>query len=290
VTLVALLAALGLPGVAQAHPLGNFTVNHVTTIRVSSDRVDLRYVLDQAEIPTFQERGEPRGAVLAAKLREIRARLVLSADGRRVPLRVLPGARITMPPGQGGLPTTRVEVSLSAAVDARGRVHLRDETFPDRVGWKAIVAAPGRATAVRSTAPSGDPTGGLRSYPKDLISSPLDVRSASLDVRPGDGTLVAPRSPGGEPATISDRSGDGFAGVFGDAAAGRGALLFLLLAAFAWGAFHALSPGHGKAMVAAYLVGTRGTTRHALALGATVTVTHTIGVFALGLVTLALSQ
>jgi nickel/cobalt transporter (NicO) family protein len=143
---------------------------------------------------------------------------------------------------------------------------------------------------VRSTAPSGDPTGGLRSYPKDLISSPLDMRSASLDVRPGDGTLVAPRSPGGEPATTSDRSGDGFAGVFGDAAAGRGALLFLLLAAFAWGAFHALSPGHGKAMVAAYLVGTRGTTRHALALGATVTVTHTIGVFALGLVTLALSQ
>jgi ABC-type nickel/cobalt efflux system permease component RcnA len=53
---------------------------------------------------------------------------------------------------------------------------------------------------------------------------------------------------------------------------------------------HALSPGHGKAMVAAYLVGTRGTARHAVALGLTVTVTHTIGVFALGLVTLSLSQ
>jgi nickel/cobalt transporter (NicO) family protein len=53
---------------------------------------------------------------------------------------------------------------------------------------------------------------------------------------------------------------------------------------------HALSPGHGKAMVAAYLVGTRGKPWHAIALGATVTVTHTIGVFALGLVTLALSQ
>ena len=52
---------------------------------------------------------------------------------------------------------------------------------------------------------------------------------------------------------------------------------------------HALSPGHGKAMVAAYLVGTRGTARHAVALGLTVTVTHTIGVFALGVVTLGLS-
>ena len=65
--------------------------------------------------------------------------------------------------------------------------------------------------------------------------------------------------------------------------------LLLLLAAFGWGAVHALSPGHGKAMVAAYLVGTRGTARHALALGLTVTITHTIGVFALGAVALALS-
>src|SRR5439155_18511220 len=75
-----------------------------------------------------------------------------------------------------------------------------------------------------------------------------------------------------------------------DAASGRGVLLLFLLAAFGWGALHALSPGHGKTMVAAYLVGTRGTARHAVALGATVTVTHTIGVFALGVVTLALSQ
>ena len=64
----------------------------------------------------------------------------------------------------------------------------------------------------------------------------------------------------------------------------------MLLAAFGWGALHALSPGHGKAMVAAYLVGTRGAPRHAVALGGIVTVTHTIGVFALGLVTLLLSQ
>jgi len=67
-------------------------------------------------------------------------------------------------------------------------------------------------------------------------------------------------------------------------------LVLLLLAAFGWGALHALSPGHGKSMVAAYLVGTRGTARHAVALGVTVTVAHTAGVFALGLVTLALSQ
>ena len=88
----------------------------------------------------------------------------------------------------------------------------------------------------------------------------------------------------------TDRGGGGFARLFAHAASGRGVLVLFLLAAFGWGALHALSPGHGKAMVAAYLVGTRGTARQAVLLGATVTVTHTIGVFALGFVTLALSS
>ncbi len=59
-----------------------------------------------------------------------------------------------------------------------------------------------------------------------------------------------------------------------------------MLAAIALGALHALSPGHGKAVMAGYLVGTRGTARHAVSLGLTITVTHTAGVFLLGLVTL----
>jgi ABC-type nickel/cobalt efflux system permease component RcnA len=143
---------------------------------------------------------------------------------------------------------------------------------------------------VRSSAPSGDPTGGLRRYPQDSLSSPLDQRTATLTARAGNGRLTAPHGPGGRAETTGNRADDGFAGVFADAASGHGVLIFLLLAAMAWGAVHALSPGHGKTMVAAYLVGTRGTARHALALGATVTVTHTAGVFALGLVTLALSQ
>jgi ABC-type nickel/cobalt efflux system permease component RcnA len=134
--------------------------------------------------------------------------------------------------------------------------------------------------------PAGDPTNGLRTYPEDLLESPSDVRSASFGVEPGSGTVQAPDGPRVE---VSGED-HGFADVFSDAASGEGVLILLLLSAFAWGAIHALSPGHGKAMVAAYLVGTRGTPRHAVALGATVTVTHTIGVFALGAVALLLSQ
>jgi nickel/cobalt transporter (NicO) family protein len=283
------VVALGLlvPATAGAHPLGNFSVNHLVTVSVSSNRVDLRYMLDQAEIPTFQERDLPRAEVLARKQGEVKRALHLTVDGHAVPL-VQGLGKLSAPPGQGGLPLTRLELSLSAAVHTPRSVRVDDETFPDRVGWKAVVAQPGKGTAVRSTAPSGDPTDGLRHYPKDMLSSPLAKRTAMFTVTPGTGTLTAPKAVGGP--TTTDRSGDGFAGVFADAAAGKGALLLLILTAFGWGAIHALSPGHGKTMVAAYLVGTRGTAKHALGLGATVTITHTIGVFALGLVALLLAQ
>jgi nickel/cobalt transporter (NicO) family protein len=289
IALAVALLALSAPG-ALAHPLGNFSINHLERVKVSSERVEVEYILDQAEIPTFQERGLPPSEVLRRKRDEVARGLALSVDGRRVPLAFGRGAAISFPPGQGGLRLTRVVLPLSARVAHPRAVTLHDGTFGGRIGWKAIVAQPGSGTAVRSSVPSGDPTDGLRSYPQDMLASPLDQRDARLSVRPGDGTLVAPNAPGGSDATTRNRSGDGLAGVFERAAEGRGVVVFFLLAAFGWGAIHALSPGHGKAMVAAYLVGTRGTARHALALGATVTVTHTIGVFALGVVTLLLSH
>jgi len=289
--LLALVAlALLLPAGASAHPLGNFSINHLDRLKVSSGRVDVTYILDQAEIPTFQERGLPPSVVLARKKAEVERGLALTVNGARVPLAFAGPGQISFPPGQGGLKLTRVVLPLFARVTQPGSVQLHDGTFPGRIGWKAIVAQPGSGTDVRSSVPSGDPTNGLRSYPQDMLKSPLNQRDATLSVKPGDGSLTAPRAVGAGEATTHNRSGDGFAGVFADAAAGRGVLVFFLLAAFAWGAMHALSPGHGKTMVAAYLVGTRGTARHAVALGATVTITHTIGVFALGVVTLLLSQ
>jgi nickel/cobalt transporter (NicO) family protein len=293
--LVALAAGLGVAGLsagaAAAHPLGNFSVNHLDVVRVSADRLDVRYILDQAEIPTFRQRDLSPTQVLD-RTRAIVARgVTVTAGGRRVPLRLAPGGRISFPMGAGGLHTTRIELLLSARRAGRGGVVVRDATFPGRVGWRAVVVRPGRGTAVHSSVPSADPTRGLRVYPKAVLSSPADRAVARLDVETGRGTVSAPRLDGDGVATVRGHdAGDGFAGIFADASAGRGVLVFLLLAAFGWGAVHALSPGHGKAMVAAYLVGTRGRARHAVALGLTVTVTHTIGVFALGVVTLALSQ
>jgi nickel/cobalt transporter (NicO) family protein len=287
--LVAIAGLALLAPAAMAHPLGNFSINHVSTVKISKDRVDVLYVLDEAEIPTTEQRDNSRAEIVRSKQKELRENLSLEVDGRRVPLRLL-DPRLSFPEGQAGLDTTRFEQPLRASVSGAARVELHDETFPGRVGWKAIVVEPGEGTAVRSTAPSGDPTNALRRYPEDLLDSPLDRRSAAFTVQPGDGTLVAPRAEGEKTVTTRDASGQRFAGVFEDAAAGHSVLVVLLLLAFGWGALHALSPGHGKAMVAAYLIGTRGAARHAVWLGITVTITHTIGVFALGLLTLALSQ
>jgi nickel/cobalt transporter (NicO) family protein len=314
---LAFLALALLPATAAAHPLGNFSVNHLTEVSISSGRVDVTYVLDQAEIPTFQQRGQSAADVLARTRAEVERGLVVTADGRQVPLRPAGRPSLIRPAGEGGLRTTRVELALTAAVSAR-RVSVRDGTFPGRVGWRAIVARPGDGTAVRSSAPVGDPTDRLRRYPDDLLESPADLRAATFAVAPGDGTVAAPdgtravggddagAAPGGTRAGEGDDAGDrGAAGTaptedrgggdaltraFESAAAGEGVLVLLLFTAFAWGALHALSPGHGKAMVAAYLVGARGTARHAVALGATVTITHTAGVFALGAVALGLSE
>jgi nickel/cobalt exporter len=284
------VAVLALAAPAGAHPLGNFSINHIDVVRVGSERVDIRYILDQAEIPTFQERDLRPAAVLARKRAVVARGVRLTVGGRPIALALARGGRIGFPMGQGGLRTTRVELLLSARTRARGAVVVRDETYRGRVGWHAVVVRPGAGTAVRSDLPSADPTHGLRVYPTALLSTPAHRSVAHLQVRSGAGTVTAPRlDAAGLQTSRGHASGDGLAGIFSDAASGRGVLLFLLLAAFGWGAVHALSPGHGKAMVAAYLVGTRGTTRHALGLGLTVTVTHTIGVFALGLVTLALS-
>ena len=68
------------------------------------------------------------------------------------------------------------------------------------------------------------------------------------------------------------------------------AVVIALLVAAALGALHALEPGHGKTVVAAYLVGSRGTARHALILGLIVTASHTAGVYLLGAVTFFASQ
>jgi nickel/cobalt transporter (NicO) family protein len=303
--LLAAAAGIGLVATAppaDAHPLGNFSVNHLSQVRISHDAAEVDYVLDQAEIPTFQEtrrydadgsgaiEGPERAPFLNRKLDEIAPDLELTVDGRAVPLSQPRDSTLEFPPGQVGLTLTRVETSFDADLPPGARrVELRDDTYGDRVGWKAIQVLPGEETDVRSSVPATDPTDGLRAYPEDLLESPADIREASFAVSDGSGAVTAPDGPDSQGAT-TDRALDGFAGALTSGSTEGWLIVFLLAAAFGWGALHALSPGHGKAMVAGYLVGSRGTPRDAAILGLTATATHTVAVFALGLVTLLAAQ
>jgi ABC-type nickel/cobalt efflux system permease component RcnA len=292
-------AALALPAVASAHPLGNFTTNHFTRIEAAGDRVYVTYVLDLAEIPTFQERGTVKRLGEAAYGRklagDIRRQLALTVDGRPAALQRL-DQEVGFPRGAAGLRTTRLEALYATGSLAHepARIEYRDATFPGRLGWREVVVqARDGARLTSSSAPDSSTSDELRAYPKDLLSDPLDVRTATLAVEPG-------TSPGAPPALstgavdsaahVAGASETGFAALISQRDLGAGVIALSLLIALFWGAAHALTPGHGKAIVAAYMVGSRGTARHALLLGLTVTVTHTAGVFALGLVTLGLSE
>jgi ABC-type nickel/cobalt efflux system permease component RcnA len=268
-------------GRAGAHPLGNFTINHYAGIEVAGSDVYVRYALDVAEIPTYQLGPEIRRPGYAARFAR---NLVLRLDGRRVLLRVV-DHRTSTRPGAGGLDTLRLDVVYRAL--GRGtRLSFEDTSFADRIGWREVtIAASGGGKVVSADVPAASASDELRAYPSDLLRSPLSVTSA-------DGTVELGASPGTPPtigAVGAPHARGGFESLVAQGELSVGVLLVSLLIAAFWGAAHALTPGHGKAMVAAYLVGTRGTPRHAVLLGGTVTVAHTAGVFALGLVTLGLS-
>ena len=296
---VAAVGALALPSLASAHPLGNFTINHYSRVQPSGDRVYVLYVLDMAEIPTFRER-QTMGTsenYAAATSRRIARQLELALDGERLPLTPVEHA-IALAPGVGGLKTLRFQVVLRTDRITRGNAPLslsyHDTTFSGRIGWKEVVVAPaGDAVVTSSSAPSESISGELLAYPKNLLQSPSDVTAATASFEPGTSAgpvpLLASPSSLAQRVSVRTPTDGGFASLIAERDLSVGFVLLSLVIALFWGAAHAFSPGHGKAIVAGYLVGTRGRVRDAVMLGAIVTVTHTAGVFALGGVTLLLS-
>ena len=293
------------PSLIIAHPLGNFSINRYSRIEVERDAIHVWYVLDLAEIPTFQELpsvdlnhdgqidDEERRQHAVKMTHSILQLLSLSVDDRQAPLQSISN-RIEILPGQGGLQTLRVTIHLltplSLSAVSTARVKYRDDVYPGRLGWKEIVARAVNGVVLQnSTVPTEDVSEELRQYPTDMLSSPLQVTTAQFELKPA-AFVSTQEAVASSDTRASQRPRVGFAGLITETELTWSFILFALLAAMFWGGAHALSPGHGKTVVAAYLVGSRGTAKHAIFLGATVTITHTIGVFALGLVTLFASQ
>jgi high-affinity nickel-transport protein len=359
--------AIVAPQNVLAHPMGNFSINRYAGISVEPGFIEVRYLIDMAEIPTYQEmqssgivpkEGDPSlAAYLGKKAQMLAAGLALLVNGKPLSLQLV-SQEVIFPAGAGGLPTMKLGFVYRAALGnlspgAPWVVQYRDDNFEGHAGWKEIVVSAERGIDLSvSPALTADRSAQLSNYPTDLLSSPpqdleasfrfsesLSVehntmaadKDRSMQVPPavsgpvkshagqiGSSKNVQAHVPSAEstetetaiePAAAKLPRSAGVSSAatqlhanlqptlrnkFTELVSTRNlSLWFLFSAAFiaaGLGAFHALEPGHGKTIVAAYLVGSRGTARHAVFLGIIVTAAHTAGVYLLGAVTLYASK
>ena len=276
---------------AAAHPLGNFTINHLAKVTPQRSALYVRYVLDIAEIPTFQ-------IMHAGATSDVWSQQQLDEWGDREVAVVLDGFHITVDgsplrlvatvhherlrPGAGGLPILYWTCDLSAPINpGMHRISIDDSVYAERrIGWKDIIVSP----------PQSEPTHELLHYPNALIGSPRRVSALTFDL-----------TASGQARTIVVQTGDPVALNASNSIVRSNALtdmftsnnrtplfIFLtILVAFALGALHAIEPGHGKALLAFTLVGSRATVKQAMILAASLTFAHTIGVIILGAVLLS---
>ncbi|MFF1403472.1 nickel transporter [Streptomyces sp. NPDC058294] len=298
--LLAVCALALLPaGTASAHPLGNFTVNRYDGLVAAPGQLRVDHVEDLAEIPATQAGPDIERLGLGGWARQRCARAAadsaLTVDGRTTALTAARGTARPRP-GQAGLRTLRVECRLTAALPRAGTVTLRfhGAGAAGGPGWREITARGDRMTLTATDVPRTSVSHELTTYPKDLLSSPADTATASVRLRPGGpalaGDAARQETPG---AGVLPRGADRWTRALDDLVARRdltvGFAALALLIAVALGALHALAPGHGKTLMAASAAarGGRARLRDVLPLAASVTVTHTLGVVALGLLVTA---
>ena len=293
---------------AWAHPLGNFSVNHYSRIELTPTQAQIFYVLDEAEIPTFQLKKKidtngdnqvdaaEQQVFVASRVEELRKGVTLQVNGTAIPLQArAPEMRFS--PGQGGLETSRLSFWLDGALPALGKapasIEFKNTNEVDRLGWREIVLRAKDGVAVTDANVSDkDVSNELRIYPEDMLSNPLKQTDATFKMTAtgGASSVAGGATTSAVPVFGNTSTSSQLAGLINYRDLTPQVIALSLLTAFGLGALHALEPGHGKSVAAAYLVGTRATPRHAVLLGTTVTITHTFSVFLLGLVTLFLSS
>jgi nickel/cobalt exporter len=302
---IAIISVFALPGLVLAHPLGDFAISRYSRLALDVDHIRLLYVVDMAEIPTFQERPfidaddddtlspEELESYLTRQVAELQANLNLEVDGVPASLS-LQEQSLEFVPGDGGLDTMRISASFVAPLTSQEvawQIDYHDANFADRVGWQEVVVqANSDVVLLESTAPTEDLSQELRNYPEDIQQ--LTTSSATFRFEPkalSGGTktsITVPARTRKTDQSLMAGEDTEFSALINSSLSTPSAVLVVLLAAFGWGAAHAFTPGHGKTIVAAYLVGSRGTVTHALFLGLTTTLTHTAGVFVVGFLTL----
>src|SRR6185503_4501320 len=245
----ALWLAFALPTAAWAHPLGNFTINHYAGLHVAHQELTVDYVLDMAEIPAFQEialfdangNGQPDVAESstyhAAKCESLRSDLDLHVNNQSATL-ALSSSNIEFPPGAGGLLTLRLSCIFNASLtNEASNISFTDNAYPDRIGWREIVVT-GDQVGLSGDFTSTSISQRLTSYPKDMLSSPLDQRQISFDLdMPSIGQSSQTAAQQVAPLTVNRN--DAFTQLITLENLTLPTVLFALLVSFVWGAMHA---------------------------------------------------
>ncbi|MFF0012157.1 sulfite exporter TauE/SafE family protein [Streptomyces sp. NPDC005374] len=282
---------------ASAHPLGNFTVNRYDGLVAAPGELRVAHVEDLAEIPATQAKPDIERLGMtewaAQRCQKAAEGGKVTVDGRTVAL-TAKSSHARVRPGQAGLDTLRVECRLTAPLpeDATVTLGFHSAGTDSGPGWREITARGDRMTLAKSDVPAKSVSNELTTYPTELLSSPADTVTASLRVRPG-GAALAQEHSDAPAASVLPRGADRWTRALDSLVARHDltlgfAALALLIAVFL-GAMHALAPGHGKTLMAAVAAARGGKARmkDVLPLAASVTVTHTLGVVALGLLVTA---
>ncbi|MFF7793290.1 nickel transporter [Streptomyces sp. NPDC007991] len=285
-------------GAASAHPLGNFTVNRYDGLVAAPGELRVHHVEDLAEIPATQAGPDIERLGIAMWARERCATAAadsrVTVDGHGTPL-TAERSHARVRPGQAGLDTLRVECELTAPLPSDKRavsLGFRGAGGSSGPGWREITARGDRMTLTESDVPAKSVSAELTRYPAELLSSPADTAAAALRVRPGGAALAAKESDA-PAASVLPRGADRWTRALDDLVARHdltpGFAALALLIAVVLGAMHALAPGHGKTIMAATAAarGGRARMKDVLPMAASVTVTHTLGVVALGLLVTA---
>ena len=314
VAVILALAAAAIPALAAAHPLGNFSINHYAGLRITPGGVELDLVVDTAEIPAIEaiarldsdrdgtaddtELDASRHAACEA----LGADISVALDGAAVTLHLVAAGRHAVP-GASGLVTLRTVCEMRGEfvtpIEDGATLQFENRADANRIGWREIVVRGDGVTLGGDVASAIDRSQRLTAYPADLLQQPPNERSVRVAVTAGGPALPAWHAPDawaiGQPSRPDQAIGA--LSVPGGAAAelpipidfrdlSPPVALLGILAAMVAGAGHALSPGHGKTVMAAYLIGSRGGARQAIVLGMAVTTSHTLGVVLLALIVL----
>ncbi len=280
--LVAVATVLGGSRPVSAHEFGPFAIDRYAALLVSPDGFVLDYVLDLAETPT-QSDGDRIEAAPADYCLELLESISLDVDGDPVTLGGLEASSLRQD-GDGGLTTLRVECrwtsEVAASTEAR-TVVFEDDNYRERVGFREIVVV-GDRMAIEGEVTDESVTERLTDFP-DADDNP-DLAEIQFVAVP-DESVGPGQLDDSVPGEDDGRESDAFTRLIADAEGGFFASLTALAFAAFLGALHSLAPGHGKSVIGAYLVGTRGTKAQALVLAIAVALSHTLGVLVLGIIT-----